>query len=39
MIFDLEYVRNYMNELDKITGFNSKDIELCTYKRKWFVNV
>lgn len=28
MIIDLEYIRNYMNELDLITGFNSKDIEL-----------
>lgn len=33
MVFDLEYVRNYMNELDEITGFNSKDIELYSSKR------
>lgn len=28
MIFTLEYIRSYMDELDNITGFNSKDIEL-----------
>lgn len=33
MIFDLEYVRSYMNELDEITGFNSKDIELSVSNR------
>lgn len=28
MGYSLDYIRNYMNELDKITGFNSKDIKL-----------
>lgn len=33
MKFSLEYVREYMNELDKITGFNSKDIKLSISNR------
>lgn len=33
MEYSLEYIRNYMNELDEITGFNSKDIKLSISKR------
>lgn len=33
MKYSLEYIRNYMNELDNVTGFNSKDIELKISKR------
>lgn len=30
MGYSLDYIRNYMDELDNITGFNSKDIKLKT---------
>lgn len=33
MKFDLNYIRKYMNKLDDVTGFNSKDIELFISKR------
>lgn len=33
MVYTLDYIRKYMNKLDKITGFDSSDIKLETSKR------